>query len=70
MKKKLLKLWNIIKLNKTKSLSLLRHILTGVGALIVAKGMLDQSVTEEVIGYVMTLIGILWSFNDKTETEE
>ena len=70
MKKKLLKLWKIIKLNKTKALSLLRHILTGVGAIFVVKGMVDQLVISEIIGYVMTLVGLLWSFNDKTDTEE
>ena len=64
------KIWNIIKLNKEKSLSVLRHILTGVGAVLITKGWIEESIVQEVSGFVLTLTGLLWSFNDKTEVGE
>jgi hypothetical protein len=64
------KLWNIIKLNKEKSLSVLRHVLTGIGAVLITRGWVEESTVQEVIGFVLTLTGLVWSFNDKTQTEE
>jgi len=61
------KLWRIIKLNREKSLSILRHLLTGFVAVLLAKGWVDESALQEVIGFILTLIGLVWSFNDKTE---
>lgn len=66
MKNKLRKLWNIIKLNKSKALSLLRHIITALGAILIAKGIMDESVVEEVVGFIITTVGLLLSFNEKT----
>lgn len=61
------KIWNIIKLNREKSLSVLRHVLTGVGAILITKGWVEESAVQEVSGFILTLIGLVWSFNDKTE---
>jgi hypothetical protein len=61
------KLWRIIKLNREKSLSVLRHVLTGVGAILITKGWVEESAVQEVSGFILTLIGLVWSFNDKTE---
>lgn len=70
MKNKLRKLWTLLSMNKAKVMSVVRHILTGLGALLIAKGWIEESFVEEVIGFVLTLTGLLWSFNDKTETGE
>jgi hypothetical protein len=64
------KLWRIIKLNREKSLSVLRHVLTGIGAVLIAKGLVEESAVQEVTGFILTLSGLVWSFNDKTQTEE
>lgn len=51
---------------KDQALGLIRHILTFVGGIIVAKGLVSTSVETDIIGGVMTLIGAIWSIIDKT----
>lgn len=50
---------------KEKVLGLVRHGLTFLGGLAVAKGLLDESLVVEVIGGLMTLIGSIWSISSK-----
>lgn len=50
---------------KEKVLGLVRHALTFIGGLAVAKGLLDESLAVEVIGGLMTLIGSIWSISSK-----
>lgn len=50
---------------KEKVLGLVRHALTFVGGLVVAKGLLDESLVVEVIGGLMTLVGSIWSISSK-----
>lgn len=50
---------------KEKVLGLVRHGLTFIGGLAVAKGLLDESLAVEVIGGLMTLIGSIWSISSK-----
>ena len=40
---------------------LIRHVLTFVGGIIVTKGLIDESLVQEVIGGIMTLVGAVWS---------
>jgi hypothetical protein len=46
---------------KDQLLGLIRHALTFVGGIVVAKGLVDESLSQEVIGGVMTLVGAVWS---------
>jgi len=46
---------------KEKVSGLIRHALTFVGGLAVAKGLVEESMMVEVIGGIMTLIGAAWS---------
>ena len=49
---------------------LLRHALTFVGGYLVADGLIDEVVLEEVVGAIITLTGFVWSFiskEDKTD---
>jgi hypothetical protein len=46
---------------KEKVLGLIRHALTFVGGVAVAKGLVDESLSVEIIGGLMTLIGSVWS---------
>ena len=50
---------------KDQLLGLIRHALTFVGGIIVAKGLVDESLSQEVIGGVMTLVGAIWSIVSK-----
>ena len=46
---------------KDQTLGLIRHALTFVGGIIVTKGLVDESLFEEVLGGIMTLVGAAWS---------
>lgn len=44
---------------------LIRHGLTAIGGFIVAKGLIEDSLIQDAIGAVMTIIGIVWSIAAK-----
>ncbi len=48
-------------LNKDKILGLIRHTLTFVGAVYVTKGIIDESLLEDIIGGTITLSSAIWS---------
>lgn len=50
---------------KEQTLGLIRHALTFVGGIIVAKGLVDESLFQEVLGAIMTLAGAAWSYVSK-----
>lgn len=50
-----------MKLTKEQVLGIIRHTLTFVGGICVAKGLVDESTATEVIGGVLTLTGAIWS---------
>lgn len=50
---------------KDQLLGLVRHVLTFVGGIIVAKGVLDADLSQEIIGGLMTVVGGLWSVISK-----
>jgi len=50
---------------KDQILGLIRHALTFVGGLIVAKGLVDDVLFQEIAGGVMTLVGAIWSVASK-----
>lgn len=45
--------------------ALVRHGLTTLGGVLIAKGVLDEGLVNELIGAVMTVLGVLWSLIDK-----
>lgn len=45
--------------------SLVRHILTALGALLVSKGVVGQTETEAIVGGIVASIGLGWSVWDK-----
>lgn len=55
----------ILKMNQEQILGVVRHILTFVGGILIAKGLLAEALTEEIIGGVMTLAGTVWSIFSK-----
>lgn len=47
---------------------LIRHVLTGVGGVIIAKGLADDATIQTIIGGVMALVGLVWSLVNKRQT--
>lgn len=52
-------------MTKEKWFSVIRHILTFTGGLLVLKGTIEESVAEQVIASVMTLVGLVWGQVEK-----
>ena len=48
-------------MSREQWLGIIRHILTFAGGWIVAQGWLNEAELVEVIGAVMTLVGLVWS---------
>ena len=52
---------------KAATLALLRHLLTFIGGTLVAKGIVDAEVLQEVIGAIPTLLSVGWMTIDKAK---
>ncbi len=52
-------------MQKEQLLGLVRHALTVIGGAAVAKGYIEDSIAQEIIGVVLTVIGIVWSVTSK-----
>jgi hypothetical protein len=46
-------------------LGVVRHLLTFGAGYLVARGFIDESTAEALVGAVLTLIGVGWSIYDK-----
>jgi hypothetical protein len=55
----------IIIMKKEEVLGIVRHILTFIGGVVVAKGIVNESQLLEICGAIMTIIGSVWSVADK-----
>ncbi len=42
-----------------------RHLLTMLGGVLIAKGWATDAMMPELIGAVMTLVGFVWSYKQK-----
>ena len=54
-----------MKLTKEQVLGIIRHALTFIGGIVIARGLVDETLVTEVIGGVLTLTGAIWSIIDK-----
>lgn len=54
-------------MTKEQVLGIVRHVLTFVGGVLVAKGLATESLSGELIGAAMTLIGGIWSIVAKNK---
>jgi hypothetical protein len=52
-------------MNKEQVLGIVRHVLTFVGGVVIAKGFLEEGVVAEIIGGTLTVVGAVWSIVDK-----
>ena len=54
-----------MKLTKEQILGIVRHTLTFIGGIVIARGLVVETLVTEVIGGVLTLTGAIWSIIDK-----
>lgn len=57
-------------MTKKQIMGILRHVLTFVGGLVVAKGLATDALMMELTGATVTLVGGLWSILDKIKTDK
>jgi hypothetical protein len=51
----------IMKFSKEQLLGIVRHSLTFIGGIFITKGLIDESILNEVIGGAIALTGAIWS---------
>jgi hypothetical protein len=54
---------------KDQILGLIRHALTFVGGIVIAKGLVEDALFQEIAGGVMTLVGAIWSIAAKKKVD-
>ena len=54
-------------MRKEQILGILRHSLTFLGGLLVMKGLVDETLTNEIVGSIVTLAGLVWSVIEKVK---
>lgn len=52
-------------MNKEQKLGIIRHVLTFVGGILLAKGLVDESLLTDMVASIMVLVGGAWSILDK-----
>jgi hypothetical protein len=50
-----------MKHTREQVLGIVRHTLTFVGGIFIAKGVVDEAMVSEISGGVLTLVGAIWS---------
>jgi len=53
------------KLSKDQWMGIIRHALTFIGGILIAKGAVNDSSWAEIAGSAMSLVGAIWSVWDK-----
>jgi hypothetical protein len=48
-----------------KTLGVIRHVLTFVGGILIAQGLVSEGLTQEIIGGIIAITGTVWSIVDK-----
>jgi hypothetical protein len=56
-----------MKLTKEQLLGIVRHAVTFIGGILVMKGIIDDSIVQEILGGSTTLAGAIWSIVDKNK---
>ena len=49
-------------MNQEQVMGIIRHALTAVGGYMIAKGLMDEATTTQIIGAASTLVGVVWSW--------
>lgn len=56
-----------MKLTKEQLLGIVRHAVTFIGGILVMKGLVDDSIIQEILGGATTLASAIWSIVDKNK---
>jgi len=56
-----------MKLTKEQLLGIVRHAVTFIGGILVMKGLIDDSLVQEILSGATTLAGAIWSVVDKNK---
>lgn len=48
-------------MNKEQVFGIIRHALTFAGGILVIKGVADEAIVNEVIGSIISSVGLVWS---------
>ena len=56
-----------MKLTKEQLLGIVRHAVTFIGGILVMKGLIDDSLVQEILGGATTLARAIWSVVDKNK---
>ncbi len=56
-------------MNQEQVLGIVRHVLTTVAGMAVAKGYADDSTATAIVGGVVALVGVVWSFLAKKKAK-
>lgn len=56
-----------MKITKEQLLGVVRHSVTFIGGILVMKGLIDDSMVQELLGGATTLAGAIWSIIDKNK---
>jgi len=54
-------------MNKNQILGILRHSLTFIGGILITKGFIDETLSNEIVGSIITLTGLVWSVVEKVK---
>lgn len=50
-----------------KTLGILRHALTFLGGIAITRGLIEESLLQEISGAALTLVGAVWSIISKKQ---
>ena len=56
-----------MRLTKEQLLGIVRHAVTFIGGVLVMKGLVDDSLVQEILGGATTLAGAVWSIVNKNK---
>lgn len=56
-----------MKLTKEQLLGIVRHSMTFIGGIFIAKGFIDETILTELMGGVLTTTGAIWSIISKNK---
>lgn len=57
----------IADMKQEQALGILRHVLTFVGGVLMAKGVVTEGWVADTVGAILTLAGSIWSLVDKNK---
>src|ERR1044072_3626104 len=55
-------------LTKAKLFSIVRHSLSAVGGVLVARGIVNSSIVTDISGVVLSITALIWSIKEKSTT--